>query len=208
LIAIFTRRPELLLIGLAVCIANAPLLTGHCRSALMFQPEAVHAGQWWRLFTHPLAHVTWYHLLLDGSAFFILYHSLLENRMGRRLVWVFGSAIGSLAAAWASPNAASGLCGLSGVAHGLMAISALELVAAHKPRSAEWRVGLATFVFVVAKAAYEALSGHMFFAFLDFGLLGNPISVSHAGGVIGGILMLLFVPIRVNLHPASSRDLS
>ena len=204
--SILTRRPELLLFVLAVCVANAPLLTGHCWQALTFQPEAVRAGQWWRLLTHPFVHVSWYHLLLDGAAFFVLYHSLLERSSGRRLALVFGSAIGSLAAAWSSPTAATGLCGLSGVAHGLMAVSAIELLSTHRPHSAERRVGLATFAFVVAKAGYEALSGHMFFAFLDFGLLGSPVAVSHAGGIIGGITTAFFLSsgrthIPNNLRP-------
>src|SRR5690348_16262975 len=77
-LSVLRHRPEMLLFALAVCIANAPLLAGHCWQALTFQPEAVRAGQWWRLLTHPFVHITWYHLLLDGVAFFILYHSLSE----------------------------------------------------------------------------------------------------------------------------------
>ena len=200
----FRQRPDLLLFAIVVGVANAPLLAGHCWYALMFQPEAVRAGQWWRLLTHPFVHVTWYHLLLDGAAFFILYHSLLEKSLSRRLACILGSTLGSLVAAWSSPTAANGLCGLSGVAHGLMAISALELLAAHEPYSPEWPVGLATFAFVVAKAAYEALSGRMLFAFLDFGLLGSPVSVSHAGGIIGGITIMFFLRTR---HPKPRRPL-
>jgi len=194
-LSVLRHRPELLFFALAICVANAPLLTGHWWQALTFQPEAVRAGQWWRLLTHPFVHVTWYHLLLDGAAFFVLYVGLLEKSLGRRLACILGAAIGSLAAAWSSPTAAMGLCGLSGVAHGLMAISALELLSARKPHSAEWRVGLATFALVVGKAAYEALAGRMFFAFLDFGLLGSPVSVSHAGGIMGGITMSLILSL-------------
>jgi hypothetical protein len=71
-----------------------------------------------------------------------------------------------------------------------MAVSGLELVARHPPRSAEWRLGLITFILVAAKAAVEALSGRMFFAFLEFGMLGQPVAVAHAGGIIGGLLAL------------------
>lgn len=191
LVSALAGRPETLAFGLSILLVNVPLLVGSCLRALMFQPEAVYHGQWWRLLTHPFVHVTWYHLLLDGSAFFILYHSLIESSIKRRLVYVVGGAAGSLVAAWSSPGAASGLCGLSGIAHGLMAISALELVSTQPPYSAEWRVGLGTFIFVVAKGGYEAISGRMFFAFLDFGLLGDPNSVAHAGGIVGGLLVLL-----------------
>ena len=126
-----------------------------------------------------------------GSAFFILHHSLLEKNLLRRLAYVCAAAAGSLLFSWAGPNSAYGLCGLSGTAHGLMAISALELVSTQSPHSPEGRVGLGAFYFVVGKAAYEAVTGHMFFAFLDFGLLGNPISVAHAGGIIGALAIML-----------------
>jgi rhomboid family GlyGly-CTERM serine protease len=181
----------MLAFGSLIFALNLPLLFGSGWHALMFQPEAVRHGQWWRLLTHPFVHVTWYHLLLDGSAFFILYHSLIELSLGKRLAYLVGGAVGSVTAAWASSGSASGLCGLSGIAHGLMAVSALELVSSQPSHSAEWRVGLATFAFVVGKAMYEALSGHMFFAILDFGLLGDPISVSHAGGIVGALVLML-----------------
>ena len=50
-----------------------------------------------------------------------------------------------------------------------------------------------TFLVVVGKAAFEALTGRMFFAFLSFGMLGDPVAVSHAGGIIGGLTALLLV---------------
>src|SRR4051812_26494304 len=71
------RRPELLIFGALVILCNAPLLVGACWHSLIFRPDAVHHGEWWRLFTHPFVHVTWYHLLLDGIAFFTLYNSLV-----------------------------------------------------------------------------------------------------------------------------------
>lgn len=188
-----TRRPELLLFILLMALCNVPVLLGASCARLMFEPEAVRGGEWWRLLTHPFVHVTWYHLLLDGTAFVTLYYSLLEPALFRRLAYLFAAAAGSLLFSWAGAISSKGLCGLSGIAHGLMAVSALELVAHHPPGSPERRVGLAAFIFVAGKAAFEALTGRMFFAFLDFGLLGAPVAVSHAGGIIGGLLaMLLF----------------
>jgi rhomboid family GlyGly-CTERM serine protease len=182
------RRPELIVVFVLLLLLNAPVLIGSCWHSLIFQPEAVGQGQWWRILTHPLVHVTWYHLLLDGSAFLILYQSLLETSILRRLAYVLAAAGGSLVAAWTSPAAGNGLCGLSGIAHGLMAVSALEITATQPPGSPERRVGLASFILVVAKAAFEALTGRMFFAFLDFGLLGSPVAVSHAGGIVGALI--------------------
>src|SRR5262245_14825231 len=67
------QRPELLLFLALLAVFNFPVLFGGCWHSMMFQSAAVAHGQWWRLFTHPFVHVTWYHLLLDGTAFFTLY---------------------------------------------------------------------------------------------------------------------------------------
>src|SRR6266851_7819289 len=76
-----------------------------------------------------------------------------------------------------------------------MAVSGLELVARHPPHSAERRLGLITFILVVTKAAVEALTGRMCFSLLEFGLLGQPVAVSHAGGIIGSLLALVLSTI-------------
>jgi len=173
-------------------VLNFPVVFGGCWQSLMFQSDAVGHGQWWRLFTHPFVHVTWYHLLLDGTAFFTLYLSLLETSRVRRLTCVLAAAASSLALSWLfSANIVQGLCGLSGIAHGLMAVSAVEMITDKSSDRATRRVGWFSFIIVVIKAAFEAITGKMFFGFLDFGLLGDPVAVSHAGGIIGGLLWWL-----------------
>jgi len=178
-----------------LAIFNLPLLFGGCWRAMMFHSIAVtRGGEWWRLLTHPLVHVTWYHLLLDGTAFLTLYYGLFEKSLFRRLAYVVAAAAGSLACSWASAaNSAQGLCGLSGIAHGLMAVSAVEMIVSPSSDRAMRRVGWCSFVLVIVKGGFEALSGRMFFAFLDFGMLGDPVAVSHAGGVIGGLTMMLIL---------------
>jgi rhomboid family GlyGly-CTERM serine protease len=189
------RRPELLIFLALLLVINSPLIFAHGCQSLMFQADAVRNGQWWRLFTHPFVHVTWYHLLLDGTAFLTLYSSLLDASILRRLTYVCAAAVGSLLLSWAAaPSVATnGLCGLSGIAHGLMAVSALEMVAGNPAGSADRRVGSISFILVISKSAFEALTGRMFFAFLDFGLLGDPVAVSHAGGIIGSLLAMLLL---------------
>jgi rhomboid family GlyGly-CTERM serine protease len=184
--------PELLAFALLIAIFNFPLIFGLPWFSMAFEKDAVLHGQWWRLLTHPFVHLTWYHLLLDATAFLTLYAGLLEKSLSRRLAYVIGGAVGSLSLsclASSSPNQT--LCGLSGIAHGLMAVSALEMMAGKSADKALRRLGWISFVLVVAKAAFEAATGHMFFGFLSFGLLGSPVAVSHAGGVIGGLMVLL-----------------
>ena len=186
-------RAELFIFALLLGLLNLPLFAGHSTAALRFQVNAVARGDWWRVLTHPFVHVSWYHLLLDGAAFLTLYGNLLTEQRWRRLTYVTGSAAGSLLVALcASPLiAAHGLCGLSGAAHGLMAVSALEMLALSGSSRAIRAVALASFVGVAAKCIYEAMTDHALFAALHFDLLGTPIVACHAGGVLGGLIALL-----------------
>ncbi len=77
-----------------------------------------------------------------------------------------------------------GLCGLSGIAHGLMAFSALEMM----QEKTHFKAGMICLAAVCLKSVYEAATGDVLFSFLQFGLCGIPIAVCHAGGVIGGII--------------------
>ena len=198
--SVISRRPELLIFTVLLSALNAPVLFGSCHSSLIFQPEAVREGEWWRLLTHPFIHLTWYHLLLDGLAFLILYHSLIEKSLLCRIMFLLAGAAGSLLCSWNHTGSGMGLCGLSGVAHGLMAVSALELLG----RSClENRIGIITFSLVVAKAIFEAVTGRMFFGFLEFGLLGQPVAISHAGGIIGSLFAFLMAKVCSPLSWAS-----
>jgi rhomboid family GlyGly-CTERM serine protease len=189
------RRWEMLFFGFLLAVFSGPVFFGTMWQSMVFQPAAVRDGEWWRLFTHPFVHVTWYHLLLDGAAFFLLYEGLLEKSFVRRLNYVVAGAIGSLLLSWlAAPAIAThGLCGLSGIAHGLMAVSAVEMMTSQRRGSAEWRIGLITFLIVIGKAAIEAWTGKILFAFLYFGMVGDPIAVSHAGGTIGSLFAMLLL---------------
>ncbi|MEK7678159.1 MAG: rhombosortase [Verrucomicrobiota bacterium] len=192
---IFLARPELALFVLLLALCNWPILSGSAWHSMIFLPAAVQAGEWWRLLTHPFVHVSWYHLLLDGAAFLMLYQSLADQILVRRLTYVLAAGAGSLLIAWWAAPAIStnGLCGLSGLAHGLMAVSALEMVGMGEQHPSESRLGWVTFLLVAGKSAIEVLTGTAFFSFLHFGLMGAPVAVSHAGGVLGGLCAWLLL---------------
>ena len=155
----------------------------------IFTPQSVAEGQWWRVLTHPLVHVSWYHLLLDAGAFLLLYTGLDHRRMGWKLISVGMCAGTSLIAAWifVPQIDAIGLCGLSGTAHGLMAYSGLEIM--RKKRGTVY--GLISFWLVVAKSIYEMIRGEVMFEFLHLGMCGTALAPCHLGGVAGGILAYL-----------------
>jgi rhomboid family GlyGly-CTERM serine protease len=165
---------------------NFPLLWGEVRSGMIFFPDAVRNGQWWRVATFALVHLSWYHLLLDAGGFLLLFSCLEEKRGTAKLFHTIGAGCGTLLLSLAVDPAVSqqGLSGLSGIGHGLMAISAVEMLRSRTQRS--W--GCVSLAMVAVKSAYELWSGHVVFEFLHMGMCGQPIAASHAGGVIGGLL--------------------
>lgn len=184
------KRIELLGLAVILILFNGPILLGGVsNSQLLFLPEAVGRGEWWRLFTHPFIHVTWLHLLLDGAAFLLLYHDLQQHPFWQRFVFSIGSAIGSLAVCLAADPFLStqGLCGISAIAHGLMVISALHLMREREDKML-FRMGLCSFVLVIVKCLIEVITGKMLFTFLYFGMVGDPVAVTHAGGVLGALI--------------------
>lgn len=170
----------LALVNLGLLLGNVPAVN------LAFDGPAVAAGEWWRLLTWPLVHVSRYHLLLDGAAFLLLYAGLEERRAARRLLLFAACAAGSLLLPLAiAPQLRQlGLCGLSGVAHGLMAISALEMIRQRSQQSVGW-VLLGG---VLLKVAWELVTGTVVLQQLHLGDIGQPIVATHAGGVLGGLL--------------------
>src|SRR5580765_5697912 len=98
------QRPEMLVFVALLAVFNFPVLFGRSWSSMMFQSDAVARGEWWRLFTHVFVHVTWYHLLLDATAFLTLYSSLMEKGLIRRLACVVASAAGSLGLSFVFTN--------------------------------------------------------------------------------------------------------
>src|SRR3954453_19141298 len=66
-------RWDLVVFGIVVALLNWTLIFGHEQTAFVFVPALVRNGEWWRVFTHPFVHVSLYHMLLDASAFFLVY---------------------------------------------------------------------------------------------------------------------------------------
>jgi rhomboid family GlyGly-CTERM serine protease len=150
----------------------------------IFLPSAFADGQWWRLMTYPFVHVSWYHLLLDAGAFFLLYAEMNDMKISHKWFCLMSCTFSSLAAALvAAPQVESiGLGGLSGTAHGLMAFSGLEMMCKASGRRTGWLV----FLLVSVKSVWEAFTGEVIFGFMHMGACGTPQAVCHLGGVIGG----------------------
>jgi rhomboid family GlyGly-CTERM serine protease len=187
------NRPEirfwlalLALVNLSLLLSNTPATN------LAFDPSAVTGGEWWRIFSWPFVHVSRYHLLIDGTAFMLLYNGLEERQAVKRVLLVIGATTGSLLLpiAIAPQIQHLGLCGLSGIAHGLAAISALEMLR-HKSQK---KLGNTLLIGLLLKIVWELWSGTAFLQGFHLGDIGQPIVATHAGGVIGGILGYMSIP--------------
>jgi len=187
---ITNRFAELIGFSLIILILNCPLIGGHHFDTMVFLPQSIRTGQWWRIISHPFVHLTWYHLLLDAGAFLLLYHGLKEQARLMRIVYVIACGAGSLLTSlWISPViSAQGLCGLSGIAHGLMAVCALEGMENKSHDKTDRLVAAVMFVVVVGKSVVEVVNDQVFFQFLHFEMMGHPVAACHAGGVLAGII--------------------
>lgn len=182
----FREHPDLAVILALIAFLNRHLIGLGTGVPAVFTPGAAMSGEWWRLATHPFVHVSWYHLTLDAGGFLLLYTGLAETRIRTKAMICAVCAATSLAAAMLFSPALEtvGLCGLSGIAHGLMAFQGIELMRDSRDR----RVGLASLLIVSGKGFYELLTGRVLFDFLHFGMYGTPLAACHFGGVAGGVL--------------------
>lgn len=180
---------ELALWATLLAAINFSLLKGLPPEPFIFDLQLVKTGQWWRIVTHPFAHVSMYHLLMDASAFLMIYAGLEEKSTMRRLSYTAGCGIGSLLFALLFSDAiySVGLSGLSGTAHGVMAVSSLELIKNNQKGTVSFNAGWVVFALVTMKSLAEVWTGEVIFSGLHLGSVGIPVVESHLGGVMGGI---------------------
>lgn len=182
------RRKEIIVLLIVITAANIPLFMGTFSDGLIYLPDRVADGQWWRLFTHPFVHVSLYHLLLDGAAFLLLYAQLAEESLFKRIGYLLGIHLAVvLAVTYALPHVqAVGYCGLSGVAHGLMAVWCLERMG-RRSLGRERLIAGVVFAGLLGKSIYEVMAGHAFFESTHFGDVGVPVVAAHLAGIIGAV---------------------
>jgi len=179
-------RSSVGLIGFFVLIGvlNGHLLGINDIRSFLFLPHAVGSGQCWRILTFSFVHVSWYHLVLDVGAFVYLYSSIQQKTFDR-LVHVIISGAFSLAAAFILSPAINdmGLCGLSGIDHGLLTVTSLVMIMNKENRL----IGCMCLALVLLKSIYEMAAGDVFFSSVHLGLCGTPLVACHLGGVLGGM---------------------
>jgi len=185
------RKTELFVFAAVLVLCNTHLFTNSFPENTSLFPGKLFAGEWWRIITHFFAHLSWYHLLIDASAFLILFFSIDEKK---RYFYVAACAVGSLIFPLVFSNViySNGLCGLSGIAHGLMIIAALEMIRNKQTKTLGWLA----FSIVIIKTTIELTVSPTALAFLHLGNVGIPIAECHAGGIIGGLIIIYFMEIK------------
>ena len=181
-------RDELLWLAALLLGINFPLFVGSSGQAIAFTSGAVAAGEWWRLVTHPFVHVSSYHFLLDGTAFVSLW-SMIGGGFWRRVGCTVCSSIAALLTSlvWSEAVWNVGLCGLSGVAHGLAACVALDQLRSATSRGALVASALGVAA-LIGKVSFELYTGGLAWSGWHLGELGTPIVACHAGGLLGASL--------------------
>jgi rhomboid family GlyGly-CTERM serine protease len=185
------RAKETILLAVLIAAANVSLAAGVFPASLIYLPEKVMAGQWWRLATHPFVHVSAYHLLLDGAAFLMLYAQLAERSLAKRIGYLLGIHAAVVAGVtWSLPTVeAVGYCGLSGLAHGLMAVWCLERMGSGGADRVQRRLAMGVLAGLLVKCVYEVTAGHVLFESTHLGYVGVPVVASHLAGVAGAMLV-------------------
>lgn len=153
--------------------------------------------QWWRIVLHPFVHVSWLHLLLDVGAVALLWQSMPKGELKRVAIVFFCAMTGLFCALlFSSDIGRSGLCGLSGAAHGMAACiggcwlwtPAGESVPQVSNKNVLFRrvLGGVLLGVVLLKSVVETVTGGGIFADFYHGALGVVIVHAHLGGTLGG----------------------
>ncbi len=174
---------ELFIFAAIIVLCNTHLFTNSFPERTALFPEKLFAGEWWRIFTHYFAHLSWYHLLIDAGAFIILFFSLEKKN---RYLYLAACAIGSLVVPLLFSDIiySNGLCGLSGIAHGLIVVAALEMIKNKQSKV----IGKLAFWIVILKTTIELTFSPAILSFLHLGEVGIPVAECHVGGIIGGLI--------------------
>ena len=160
---------ELFVFVVLLIICNIHLLKNTFPIETVLLPDKIFTGEWWRLFSNFFTHLSWYHLFVDTSAIFILASCIDKRNINLYLIMITtGSIIFPLL--FSKIIYTNGLCGLSGVAHGLMAIAALEMIANKQIKIA----GIITFLILIIKITIELTNNYSG----DFGIIVKSITLT------------------------------
>jgi rhomboid family GlyGly-CTERM serine protease len=147
-------------------------------SALRYDRDGLHAGQWWRLLTGHVIHLGYEHAVLDIAGLVLMWALFARDYSPRHWLFIIGvSAIGIDAGLWLLSSTTQWYVGSSGVLHGVLAAGACAHLWRREPDG--WILAL----FLVGKLVYEQTLGA-----LPLTAGGAVIVDAHLYGAVAGAL--------------------
>lgn len=168
-------------LGVVLLLCILFILPENLLNSLLFERDAINAGQLWRLITGQFIHLTLPHLIINIAGIVMIWLLFAEHTAGVRFLWLLPLlALGSSTGMWLfSPHIAY-YVGFSGVLYGLFTWGALQDTLQRQPFA---RVLL---IVIFAKASYE-------FAFTPIQFTpvsANPLATAaHFFGVLSALLI-------------------
>lgn len=183
------------LLGVCLLLLLPELGGDGARAALRYDRTALAAGQWWRLLSAHIVHLSLGHALINALGLVLMW-ALFARDYGVRqwLAIVFASILAIDAGLWFGDSTVDWYVGSSGALHGVMAAGTV----AHLRRGDfdGWILAL----FLAVKLGYEQWAGA-----LPIVGPGAPVVVdSHAFGAFGGALAAVLLRPRMESSPRST----
>ena len=184
-----------LLPGVIIGIAAVLAIYGDSgREWLRFDRAAIMNGEYWRLVSGHLVHLSLSHLILNAAGFLLIWF-LISAYFDPRL-WLVITVfviIGIDLGFWYLEPDLQWYVGLSGLLHGLLAAGVVGGL--RSGRVDVWILGAA----LIGKLAYEQMLGPLPGSEESSG--GTVIVAAHAYGALAGAIMAAVIIIRVRTQP-------
>jgi membrane associated rhomboid family serine protease len=145
--------------------------TGHTADNLLLYGPLVKQGEWWRIFTVSLVHVSFLHIFFNMALLWIV-GQILEPGAGPvrvSILWIVSVAAGSAAALLVQPHVPS-----AGASGGVFGVAAAATLVMQRQGVRFWDTGFGPLLLINL--------------FLDYFVLTNISIAAHIGGAIGGLL--------------------
>ena len=175
---------------LTLVIVNYQLFFSSSNQQYYLNMQSVKEGMIWQIFTHPLAHLSIYHLATDLIVFILLFTELneLKNISKYKIIltcWVFSS----FAAIISLPHySVSTFGGLSGINYGMLTYICISNIYQKENSTYIKFSSIATLFILIIKQILESSFQNSFFQDFHLGYVGTPIIESHAGGILAAII--------------------
>ncbi|MEJ1335932.1 MAG: rhombosortase [Candidatus Sedimenticola sp. (ex Thyasira tokunagai)] len=170
-------------------------LLGPAPEALVYEREAIAAGEWWRLLTGHWVHSDLQHLLFDVAGLAITAYLFEKSPLWQLLLLLATATVVIDAWLWWQMPWMQAYCGLSGLLNALLACGLLTLWRSRNDPAYLLIGSLATL-----KIAVEISQGNAIFTSTAWAAVPE----AHAAGLVAGLLAgTLFIWLESNLTPDS-----